>query len=283
MRSSSLARAPFTPRLIPHILGIVIAAFANLPISAQTYDAEDDFSTVSNPSPGGIWTYGWSDDLNSPLVLYDHLVPNPQYDIWHDPDNTNPTFLTPLVQHNPNDTFSGPHPPHSLSLHPSEDGDYSHVRFTAPAAGSYSITAAFSAISGASTDVHILVNNALPTLFSGFVAGPDGDEFTSRTPIALAVGDTIDFAVGYLGDFLSDSTRLEATITLIDACPADIAPDPDGNDAVDVDDLIAVILAWGDCPPPAPPEDNCLADINNDDTVDVDDLIAVILGWGACP
>jgi hypothetical protein len=49
---------------------------------------------------------------------------------------------------------------------------------------------------------------------------------------------------------------------------------------VDVDDLIAVILAWGPCPAPPTP---CPADVNNSGSVDVDDLIAVILGWGPCP
>jgi hypothetical protein len=47
---------------------------------------------------------------------------------------------------------------------------------------------------------------------------------------------------------------------------------------VNVDDLIAVILAWGPCPPP-PGE--CPADITLDGMVDVDDLIAVILHWNA--
>ncbi len=50
--------------------------------------------------------------------------------------------------------------------------------------------------------------------------------------------------------------------------------------AVDVDDLISVILAWGDCP--APPG-SCLPDTNSSGVVDVDDLISVILQWGACP
>ncbi len=277
---SSFVRTSFVHRLILRILAIGIAAFATLPLSAQTYDAEDDFSTVSNPSPGGIWRYGWSTGLNGPFILYDELVPSPSYDIWHDPDNSHPTWLTPLVQHNPNPTFSGPHPPHSLSLHPSDDGDYSRVRFTAPTAGLYSITAAFSEISGASTDVHILVNNSFPTLFSGFVAGPDGEEYTTAQPILLAAGGTIDFAVGYGGDFLSDSTRLEASITLVDDCPADVAPPPSGDDAVDVNDLLSVITTWGACP--APPAD-CLGDINNDNTVNVNDLLAVITTWGECP
>ncbi len=64
-------------------------------------------------------------------------------------------------------------------------------------------------------------------------------------------------------------------------CPGDIEP-PGGNGEVDVDDLIAVILAWGDCPPP-PAGGGCPADIDRSGTVDVDDLIAVILNWGPCP
>jgi hypothetical protein len=58
-----------------------------------------------------------------------------------------------------------------------------------------------------------------------------------------------------------------------DGPPADI----NGDGVVDVDDLTAVILAWGPCPvPPAP----CPADIDGSGTVDVDDLVQVILGWG---
>jgi hypothetical protein len=64
-------------------------------------------------------------------------------------------------------------------------------------------------------------------------------------------------------------------ITFVAPCPADT----DGSGAVDVDDLIAVILGWGDCP--APP-DPCDADIDGTGAVDVDDLIAVILAWGPC-
>jgi hypothetical protein len=58
-------------------------------------------------------------------------------------------------------------------------------------------------------------------------------------------------------------------------CPADI----NNSGAIDVDDLIAVILAWGGCANCS----NCPPDINGSCTVDVDDLIAVILAWGACP
>jgi hypothetical protein len=47
--------------------------------------------------------------------------------------------------------------------------------------------------------------------------------------------------------------------------------------AVDVDDLIEVILAWGACP--SPPI-ICPADVDGSGVVDVDDLIAVVLNWG---
>jgi probable HAF family extracellular repeat protein len=52
--------------------------------------------------------------------------------------------------------------------------------------------------------------------------------------------------------------------------------DVDHNGVVDVDDLIALILAWGPCPAMGP----CPADFNGDLQVDVDDLIVVILNWG---
>jgi probable HAF family extracellular repeat protein len=57
-------------------------------------------------------------------------------------------------------------------------------------------------------------------------------------------------------------------------CAADVSPLA-GNGAIDVDDLIAVILQWGPCA-------GCRADVDQNGVVDVDDLIAVILAWGPC-
>ena len=55
-------------------------------------------------------------------------------------------------------------------------------------------------------------------------------------------------------------------------CPADT----DGNGAVDVTDLVAVILDWGT----DGAENN--ADIDGSGVVDVADLVMVILAWGPC-
>jgi hypothetical protein len=54
-------------------------------------------------------------------------------------------------------------------------------------------------------------------------------------------------------------------------CPADI----NASGAVDIDDLLAVISAWGPCT-------GCDPDINSSGAVDIDDLLAVISAWGPC-
>jgi hypothetical protein len=78
------------------------------------------------------------------------------------------------------------------------------------------------------------------------------------------------------------NVQANQTLTIFAApppCEADIT----GNAVVDVDDLLTVINAWGDCPvdPPACPADIAPAGKLNG-VVDVDDLLAVINGWGSC-
>lgn len=68
----------------------------------------------------------------------------------------------------------------------------------------------------------------------------------------------------------------------IQICPPDLAP-PGGDGLVNVQDMLAVINAWGACPvPPA----FCPADIappGGNGSVNVQDMLAVINAWGACP
>ncbi len=58
-----------------------------------------------------------------------------------------------------------------------------------------------------------------------------------------------------------------------DACPADIT----GDGTVGVEDLLALLAAWGGCPRPCP------ADLDGDGTVGVPDLLALLANWGPCP
>jgi len=56
-------------------------------------------------------------------------------------------------------------------------------------------------------------------------------------------------------------------------CPSDI----NGTGTTDIDDLLALIGAWGSCP--APP---CAADIDGDDDIDVDDMLILLGAFGPC-
>jgi hypothetical protein len=57
--------------------------------------------------------------------------------------------------------------------------------------------------------------------------------------------------------------------------------DATGDGVTNVDDILAVIGAWGACPAPCPP--TCASDIDQNCIVNVNDLLAVIHGWGVCP
>jgi Dockerin type I domain len=76
---------------------------------------------------------------------------------------------------------------------------------------------------------------------------------------------------------LSASPRMALLETTPAAMRLDPVPPfdvlPDGT--VNVDDLLAVIHAWGVCAPST----LCAADVNDDGAVNIDDLLAVIMHW----
>ncbi|MHC4993143.1 MAG: GC-type dockerin domain-anchored protein, partial [Planctomycetota bacterium] len=63
---------------------------------------------------------------------------------------------------------------------------------------------------------------------------------------------------------------LSSSIDCEEQCPADV----DGSGQVDVDDLIAILLAWGSANP--------AADLDGDGLVNVQDLVQAIAAWGSC-
>jgi hypothetical protein len=69
---------------------------------------------------------------------------------------------------------------------------------------------------------------------------------------------------------VSSATRIQIIPTLGPLCPADI----NGNGAVNIDDLLAVISHWGPNPGPW--------DVTGNGVVNIDDLLAVISAWGPC-
>ncbi len=87
----------------------------------------------------------------------------------------------------------------------------------------------------------------------------------------MRIGNTL-YAAGGLTIADEHVSAYLARWQMSGSCVGDIVPEG-GDGAVNSDDLLAVILAWGACP--TPPE-SCSADTNNDGAVNADDLILVI-------
>ncbi len=92
----------------------------------------------------------------------------------------------------------------------------------------------------------------------GAIADCNGDGIEDGCEIALGLASDAN------GNGVPD--RCEA---------APCAGDLDGSGAIDVVDLVQLIVSWGPCP-------GCPADVTGDGTVDVSDLVQLILGWGPC-
>jgi hypothetical protein len=103
------------------------------------------------------------------------------------------------------------------------------------------------------------------------------DELARSYDVATSGLDIVRFVrIDGLGDSRSgrgnglELDAIAAVHTLLCGVPGDVT----GDGVVDVNDLVAVLLAWGLCPPGP-----CPADSNGDGTIDVDDLLAVLLNW----
>jgi hypothetical protein len=71
-----------------------------------------------------------------------------------------------------------------------------------------------------------------------------------------------------------NANNFETQADCENACATRCAADVTVDGLVGVDDLIAVLSAWG--------EVHAYADVDGSGLVDVDDLVAVVVGWGPC-
>jgi hypothetical protein len=146
-------------------------------------------------------------------------------DIWHSPSGREPwATLNPSAQ--PVETpFSFTWPPRQVALHPGPIGEYSVVRWIAPAADRYSIAATFAGLFHATTDVH-LFHNGRPQFDALLNVGGNPNTASHTGELTLAQGDTLDFVVGWgNGSYGSDSTALTATIKSATGRTFDLAAD----------------------------------------------------------
>jgi hypothetical protein len=205
------------PVLSIRLLRPAVAAALSLPAAAraQVYDVAADWSS-SNPS--GVWTYGWKPSslgAFTPYTLF--TTATGTLDV-----HTNNGTLTPGVFKNVGAApvvFSGTlqYDPGEAGFHPGSAGELSVYRFTAPSAGSYTLTSRFYGLDFVGpTDTRIFVT--LPehvlTFGVGTVHGYRApSEITFGQLLTLNPGDHVDFEVDYNGNYLFDSTAIDARLT----------------------------------------------------------------------
>jgi hypothetical protein len=211
-----------------------------------TFDLSADFSFRENPNK--VWQYGYS-ETNS--LAPDQFRLDKQSDrVDMQCDSTSSIgFWHPAANHGPGPGYypyvacnttkqsqvgckgwavrAG-----EIAMEASSTGQYSLVRFTAPAAGTYQVSAQFEGIHYglSTTDVHVLRNAT--SLFDANIDGYGGDpafhkvEGASPTAnysaqVELKANDTVTFAVGYGKNKTNsgDTTGLLARVVLLAGAP----------------------------------------------------------------
>jgi serine/threonine protein kinase len=204
------------------------------PPRVVSYDAFDGFSAKSNPTPDGVWRYGYNLTPGGTMVLFPRLLRISGVEIWALTDN-----IDPSVTHNGTGAdvittgeilMPGTH---YLHVHPRTRSKYglASVRWTAPEAGGYRIEGAFRGLRvvppDPTTDVHVFVR--ADSIFEASIQ-KNSDVRPFSAVVTVAKGDTVDFAVGDGGndDYNNDSVGLMATIVC--------ASDADGDGVCDAAD-----------------------------------------------
>lgn len=198
-------------------LGVFSAATT---ASAQTWDANADFSLASNPN--GQWTYQYYNGTtvtNQPFAdsAFNGVA---GFDAWAPGDNQ-----LPMVGKNNTVATHFGWAPGVLAMHPQVSNFQSVVTWTAPSAGQYSFASTFTWVgTGASNGVLTSVSqnlSVLPSSLGNMLIGGDsgnGNTYTlnSASPLTLSTGDTLSWLVdAYQGNNGNDSTVLDATVTAV--------------------------------------------------------------------
>lgn len=204
------------------LLPLARSAKAQLPV---TYDVaasfEQGWTTDSNPN--GVWSYGYSSGLSTPITLYSQTVQNgvngPGAQYWLSP--TSDIGNSPAAEFNNGAAYSGGAGQvnflaNEFILVAGIGGQYSDLVFTAPANGVYSIASSFrGAQNGVGTVVGVVANGN--TLFNSTVTAV-GQIVPFNASVNLSVGNTVVFSVGPGGGV--QNTGVSATISLTTVSPS---------------------------------------------------------------
>ena len=183
---------------------------------AETYDPAASFEKgwIAHSNPNGVWSYGYSSGLSDPVTLYDKTVrngvngPNARY--WLSSSVNAGT--SPSAEYNDGPAFNDGNVdflPNEFLLVAGIRGQYSHLVFTAPASGEYSIAGSFrGAQYGIGTVVGIVVNGKV--VFKSSIAAVN-QLAPFNLLLSLEAGGAVAFSVG--PGTGSQNTGISATIT----------------------------------------------------------------------
>ena len=195
-------------------LGLAIALAGLQTARADSYDAVSDFTAGSNPS--GAWSYLYASSVGSaltPLTAASNLA-GVGIPFFSDGQSV-PTSVV-VARNTTGSTASYEtivQPTDLLEVDP--ESLVADVRWTAPAAGTYSVSGLFQGIDTVSEQhaVEILSNyNAASPLLDSPLAGYSTQVFFDFDG-TYSAGDTLDFLVAYTGNYAFLSTGFDATIT----------------------------------------------------------------------
>jgi hypothetical protein len=175
---------------------------------AVVYNARADFSETNNPN--GVWSYGWSYGLGGSMTLFPHYGPNGEpFDNWH--DDSHLQFGAPGVRSGEGFTWLGfVAGPNDVIFHPGPSGDYAIIRWTAPQAGTATLSVDFNGYNGGPKDIYVYQNGT--QLFTDYLEGWGTLASYANSGLSLQAQDKIDFAVGPHGVFDGDGTAIAAFI-----------------------------------------------------------------------
>jgi hypothetical protein len=217
-------------------IAVVVMFLALLARAQTTFDLSADFSLHDNPNK--VWQYGYSatNSLAPDQFQFDkHADTAGAMGFWHPVarDGPGPGYYPYIAYNTAKQSQLGSSNgwavrPGEVAMEASNTGQYSLVRFVAPATGTYKISAQFEGVHFglSTTDVHVLHNGT--SLFDADIDGYGGDpafhKVQGASPTAeysgqikMKANDTVTFAVGYGKNKTNfgDTTGLFAQVVLL--------------------------------------------------------------------
>jgi hypothetical protein len=198
--------------------------------SASTWDLIDDFS-ISNGNPNGDWSYGYyAGGTSGTWTLYNGTGDSGTLRNWFVAPSDTDAHGNVSMNYTAN-TFTQPDWTPGMSWRPGQlcvmtpysfgaPDDDPACRWTAPADGTYTITANWEnrAMSGTATDVFVRLNGTgiYADQISGFTeldAPLENSVSTYTQVLQLAADDTLDFGASMVGDDGGHQVGLDVVIT----------------------------------------------------------------------